>query len=199
MQQRVNSSQQGQPTQVAESKKANKPVVEIAAASKKTKKLSYKDQRELETLPQTIETLENDISRLQETVNSPDFFSQESNKTQSILQALTDAESALDAAFERWEELEDMQKRLLENARKKIKKVTVEIENYTDFKKSIENKKRCLVAWCEDEESENKIKEETGAKTSCMPLSFSYQCFLKLLFSFFLLPDSHFLKVLSDN
>ncbi len=110
MQQRVNSSQQGQPTQVAESKKANKPVVEIAAASKKTKKLSYKDQRELETLPQTIETLENDISRLQETVNSPDFFSQESNKTQSILQALTDAESALDAAFERWEELEDMQK-----------------------------------------------------------------------------------------
>jgi prolyl-tRNA synthetase len=67
-------------------------------------------------------------------------------------------------------ELEEMHLRLLEKARKKINDATVEVSNYNDFKKAISQGKRCLVPWHEDEESEDKIKEETGAKSSCKPL-----------------------------
>ncbi len=81
-----------------------------AKAVKPTKRLSYKLLRELESLPQLIENLENEIASLQETVNSPDFFQQEAKQTQPVLQRLNDAEAELETAFERWEELETMQK-----------------------------------------------------------------------------------------
>ncbi|MGO2508951.1 MAG: ABC transporter ATP-binding protein [Vibrio hibernica] len=75
----------------------------------KSKKLSYKLQRELETLPKVLETLEAEIEQLQAQVNQPDFFSQTSDKTQSTLDRLHAAEQELETAFERWEELESMQ------------------------------------------------------------------------------------------
>ena len=80
------------------------------AGNKSNKKLSYKHQRELETLPALIESLEQEIESLQTSVNDPAFFQQSNEETQPILQKLSDAEVALEAAFERWEELEEMQK-----------------------------------------------------------------------------------------
>ena len=47
------------------------------SSPRKTKKLSYKDQRELDTLPADIEMLEERLSELQEKVNDPDFFKQD--------------------------------------------------------------------------------------------------------------------------
>jgi len=61
---------------------------------------------------------------------------------------------------------------LYEQQKQKVKKNTVEIKNYSEFKKAIKERKRCLVPWAESIESENKIKEETGAKSSCIPLEF---------------------------
>lgn len=78
--------------------------------NKPTKKLSYKLQRELEALPQLIENLENEIAQIQESVNDPAFFQKSTDETQPVLQRLSDAEAELEAAFERWEELEEMQK-----------------------------------------------------------------------------------------
>ncbi|STO57436.1 ATP-binding cassette ATPase Uup [Grimontia hollisae] len=78
--------------------------------NKPTKKLSYKLQRELEALPQLIENLENEIAQIQESVNDPAFFQKSTDETQPVLQRLSDAEAELEAAFERWEELEGMQK-----------------------------------------------------------------------------------------
>ncbi|MGL4224926.1 MAG: ABC transporter ATP-binding protein [Vibrio sp.] len=80
-----------------------------AAPKTKPKKLSYKLLRELETLPQKLEELENEIAALQDIVNRPDFFSQPVDKTQPILDKLTATEQELEIAFERWEELEAMQ------------------------------------------------------------------------------------------
>ena len=51
-------------------------------------------------------------------------------------------------------------------------KVTCEVTNYDKFKKAIAEGKRCLVPWKEDVESEDKIKDETGAKSSCIPFEF---------------------------
>lgn len=79
------------------------------APKTKPKKLSYKLLRELETLPQKLEELENEIAALQDIVNRPDFFSQPVDKTQPILDKLTATEQELEIAFERWEELEAMQ------------------------------------------------------------------------------------------
>ncbi|KAB2824695.1 ABC transporter ATP-binding protein [Aliivibrio finisterrensis] len=75
----------------------------------KPKKLSYKLQRELEQLPELLEKLENEITELQETVNSATFFQQDPKKTDEVLGRLAEAEQALEVAFERWEELEALQ------------------------------------------------------------------------------------------
>ncbi|WP_122034807.1 ABC transporter ATP-binding protein [Aliivibrio sp. EL58] len=75
----------------------------------KPKKLSYKLQRELEQLPETLEKLENEITELQEKVNSATFFQQDPKKTDEVLGRLAEAEQELEVAFERWEELEALQ------------------------------------------------------------------------------------------
>ena len=72
------------------------------------KKLSYKEQRELESLPDEIDKLENEISALQEEVNSADFFSKENEYTQNILNQLAEKESKLEIAFNRWQELDEL-------------------------------------------------------------------------------------------
>ncbi|MBY7811950.1 ABC transporter ATP-binding protein [Vibrio fluvialis] len=90
--------------------KAEKVVEESPkTAPSKSKKLSYKLQRELETLPVKLEELEAEIEALQEQVNSPDFFGQPVEATQPILDKLAATEQELEIAFERWEELEAMQ------------------------------------------------------------------------------------------
>lgn len=75
----------------------------------KAKKLSYKLQRELEALPQTLERLETEVNTLQEEVNNPEFFAKPVEETQPILDKLAAKEQELDVAFERWEELEAIQ------------------------------------------------------------------------------------------
>ncbi|ELE5889907.1 ABC transporter ATP-binding protein [Vibrio fluvialis] len=92
--------------------KAEKVVEEspkTASSKAKSKKLSYKLQRELETLPVKLEELEAEIEALQEQVNSPDFFGHPVEATQPILDKLAATEQELEIAFERWEELEAMQ------------------------------------------------------------------------------------------
>ncbi|WP_418114267.1 ABC transporter ATP-binding protein [Vibrio scophthalmi] len=90
-----------------------KPVVEAslksAPVTAKPKKLSYKLQRELETLPAQLEQLEEEIEQMQQTVNSSDFFAQPVEQTQTVLDKLAALEQELEIAFERWEELEAMQ------------------------------------------------------------------------------------------
>ncbi|UTA49378.1 ATP-binding cassette domain-containing protein [Simiduia sp. 21SJ11W-1] len=72
------------------------------------KKLSYKLQRELEQLPGLIEKLETDIESLQARIAQPDFFEKSREETEAALGELAQKESALEAAFERWAELDAM-------------------------------------------------------------------------------------------
>ena len=88
---------------------AIKPVkAETPKAEQKKVKLSYKEQRELEALPAQMEALEAEMEALQTEVNSADFFSKEASYTQAQLQKLAEAEMALEQAFERWEQLENI-------------------------------------------------------------------------------------------
>ncbi|GAA6206683.1 MULTISPECIES: ABC transporter ATP-binding protein [Thalassotalea] len=72
------------------------------------KKLSFKETRELEALPEQIDEFEQLISSLQEQVNSADFFNQDSEITKKILNQLEETESKLEVAFARWQELDEL-------------------------------------------------------------------------------------------
>ncbi len=73
----------------------------------KSMKLSYKEQRELEQLPQLLEELETKITALQAEIAEPAFFQQAHDITDAKLKALADTEAELETAFLRWEELEE--------------------------------------------------------------------------------------------
>ncbi len=91
---------------------AAKPKLEQSSEQKKPKarkKLSFKMQLELEELPVKLEQLENEIERLQAQVNQADFFSKQKEQTDVLLAQLAQAESSLEQAFSRWEELEELQ------------------------------------------------------------------------------------------
>ncbi|WP_057831861.1 ATP-binding cassette ATPase Uup [Colwellia sp. TT2012] len=76
-----------------------------AAVAKK--KLSFKDARELDALPEKIDELEKLIDSLQAQVNDADFFSQDDDITKKVLNQLNDCESNLEIVYARWQELDD--------------------------------------------------------------------------------------------
>ena len=80
---------------------------ETVKSEKKKTKLSYKDQYELDTLPQKIETLESEQEDIQKQVSEPDFYQQEKNIVDKALTRLSEIEKELESTYERWEELGD--------------------------------------------------------------------------------------------
>ncbi len=79
---------------------------------KPARKLSYKDQRELDRLPAEIEDLEQSLARIQELVSAPDFYSQDPENVQSGLAELKATEALLEQRVERWGELESLRESL---------------------------------------------------------------------------------------
>jgi len=77
-----------------------------AAAPVAKRKLSYKDQRELEQLPLRIEQLEGEIARMTEEMNTAAFYQRDAEAITAHGQQLQQAQDALDAAYLRWTELD---------------------------------------------------------------------------------------------
>ncbi|OWO84208.1 ABC transporter ATP-binding protein [Photorhabdus luminescens] len=71
-------------------------------------KMSYHLLRELEQLPSLLEKLEEELEQLQSQVSDPEFFNQPHGVTQKTLTELSGKEQALEAAFDRWQELETL-------------------------------------------------------------------------------------------
>jgi ATP-binding cassette subfamily F protein uup len=71
-------------------------------------KMSYKEQRELETLPKRIEALEAEQQALHQAMSAPDFY-QDKAALSAAQDRLAAMEDELTAAYERWEMLEAMQ------------------------------------------------------------------------------------------
>ncbi len=65
--------------------------------------------------------------------------------------------------------LDEIQKNMLEIARKHRDEHTTHAENWEDFKTAIENKNFVYAPWCGDTECELEIKQETGASTRNIP------------------------------
>lgn len=77
-----------------------------AAAAEKKPKLSYKNQRELEELPEKIEQLEVRQSELEETISQPDFYASQQSHVDGVLKELAEVQAQLETTFARWEALD---------------------------------------------------------------------------------------------
>ncbi len=69
-------------------------------------KLSYKGQRELAGLPGKIEILEKQQSQLVEKISEPGFYQSDNETVQRVNLELAEVQAQLEAAFNRWDELE---------------------------------------------------------------------------------------------
>jgi ATP-binding cassette subfamily F protein uup len=90
-----------------ESNKTDPPSVTRANADQPTRrKLSYKVQRELDSLPETIERMERDIAEIELSVNDPAFYAQTHDKVSEHFARLEALRTELERKMARWEELE---------------------------------------------------------------------------------------------
>ncbi|MES2298831.1 MAG: ATP-binding cassette domain-containing protein [Pseudomonadota bacterium] len=85
--------------------KVEAPVVAPAAASKQ-KKLSYKEQRELEELPLLIASLEDEQALITAQLNAPDFYKTNPADARRINARFAEIEELLLGALEKWELIE---------------------------------------------------------------------------------------------
>ncbi|AEG48828.1 ABC transporter related protein [Sphingobium chlorophenolicum L-1] len=82
-------------------KKAAAPPPQKSAATK----LSYKDQRDFDLIPQRIEEIEAAIARDEEALADPNLYSRDPKKFDALTKAIEKARAEKDAAEERWLEL----------------------------------------------------------------------------------------------
>ena len=77
-----------------------------AAPRLSQRKLSYKDQRELDALPEVIDQLETRQQALEARIAEPEFYQGERGVVDKVLAELGEVQKELESAFERWSELE---------------------------------------------------------------------------------------------
>jgi ATP-binding cassette subfamily F protein uup len=81
------------------------PASAAAPATAKTRKLSYKEQRELEALPELIASLEAELKEPQAALSDSSLYASDPAKVAQIHKRDTEIEDALMTALERWEQL----------------------------------------------------------------------------------------------
>jgi len=68
--------------------------------------LSFNERAELKKLPALIESLEATQASLTEATADPEFYKQDEGEVASVMQELAATAKKLEAAYERWAELE---------------------------------------------------------------------------------------------
>ena len=91
-----------QPEKIVSEKIVTKPT------SERPRKLSFKEKKELQALPQLIETLETEQRQLHEAMADPDFYKQGADVAAAAAR-LEELKEQLENAYARWETLEELQ------------------------------------------------------------------------------------------
>lgn len=81
----------------------------------KTAKLSYKQQRLLEVLPQEIEKLEAEIAAIEEELGNPDLYTADPDKFDALSSRLNEAQQEKDDAENQWLEIQMLKEELEKN------------------------------------------------------------------------------------
>lgn len=89
------------PATTVKTKPAEKPAAPNTV-TKKQNKLSYKDQRELDELPQKIEQLEQAQQAIHDRMAEPDYFKQDKSDLANDQKKLAEIDNELEQAYERW-------------------------------------------------------------------------------------------------
>ncbi|WP_442919121.1 hypothetical protein [Marinomonas sp. SBI22] len=93
--------------------KALKPQEKVktteAKKPKSKSKLSYKMQRELDAMPDTIAKIEAELDAIVAVTSADDFYSQDQDVVQAELNKMTEIEAQLEQQMDRWVELEELQ------------------------------------------------------------------------------------------
>ena len=77
-------------------------------ATDKPRKLSYKEKKELESLPELIEKLETEQKQLHDEMLKPDFY-KKSSEVAAVNVRLTELSEKLEQAYARWQMLDELQ------------------------------------------------------------------------------------------
>jgi ATP-binding cassette subfamily F protein uup len=85
---------------------AQAPIAVSQASVAKQKKLSYKEQRELEELPKLIASLEDEQAVLAGQLSHPDFYKKTPAEAKRLNARVAEIETELLSALEKWEEIE---------------------------------------------------------------------------------------------
>jgi ATP-binding cassette subfamily F protein uup len=86
-----------------------KPVKAVAPAAQvpdKPKKLKWKEERELETMEETIHEAEAAVSELEAKLNDPSFYIENATEAPAFIAELERMKAAVAALYTRWEELD---------------------------------------------------------------------------------------------
>ncbi len=76
--------------------------------SERLRKLSFKENKELESLPKLIETLETEQQQLHDTAAGPDFY-KKGSEIAAVTARLEELRKQLETAYARWQMLEELQ------------------------------------------------------------------------------------------
>ncbi len=79
-------------------------------AAQPVRKLTFKERREFDALPERISGLEAEGARLQGEITSPDFYKAGAESIKQTLARVETVRGELDAAYARWDELDSRQK-----------------------------------------------------------------------------------------
>ncbi len=86
--------------------KVEKSEVTESKPKSAAKKLSYKDQRELDELPKLIEELDAELETIQAEMANPDFYKRNHTEIAATNERMAEVETKLGSAYARWEQLE---------------------------------------------------------------------------------------------
>jgi ABC transport system ATP-binding/permease protein len=90
----------------AASAKPNKQAAPAAQPSQKAKKLSFKEQKELEGMEAAIQAVEASIAKIEKTLADPEFYKKNAAQANVLAAELETEKEKLAKLFARWEELE---------------------------------------------------------------------------------------------
>jgi ATP-binding cassette subfamily F protein uup len=86
--------------------------VSTVVDSSRRRKLTYKEQRELEALPARIESLESEQAALNARVAGPEFYKEAPDAIRAALARAADLHREIADAYDRWHTLETLNAQL---------------------------------------------------------------------------------------
>jgi ATP-binding cassette subfamily F protein uup len=90
----------------AEGARGAKDAAIVESGRRRPRRLSFKEQRELEALPERVAALEDEQTRLKDEAASPEFYKAGADRIRAVLARIDAVHAELDAALARWVELE---------------------------------------------------------------------------------------------